>query len=209
MRGRFVTLEGGEGAGKSTQARRLCAWLGARGVPAVATREPGGTPAAEEIRRLLVEGEPARWCGLSEALLHSAARREHVRRMIAPALATGRWVVCDRFIDSTMAYQGYVQGVGRERVALLCDWVAGEVPPDLTFVLDLDPVQGLERARARGEGADRYERMDADFHSRLRAAFLDIAARAPERCVVIDAAADVESVGAALCAALAERFGLS
>lgn len=209
MRGRFVTLEGGEGAGKSTQARLLCAWLNERGVPAIATREPGGTPAAEEIRRLLVEGEPGRWCGVSEALLHSAARREHVRHMIAPALAAGRWVICDRFVDSTMAYQGYVQGVGRERVGLLCEWVAGEVPPDLTFVLDLDPLQGLERARARGEGADRYERMTADFHTRLRAAFLDIAARAPERCVVIDAAADVETVSAALRTTLAERFGLS
>ncbi len=207
-RGRFITIEGGEGAGKSTQARRLEAALRARGLAVLRTREPGGSPGAEEIRRLLVDGAPGRWDAMTEALLHFAARRDHIRATLGPALARGDWVVCDRFVDSTMAYQGYAQGLGREAVERLAALVVGDLRPDLTLILDLPPETGLARACARSAagGDDRYERMGAAFHGRLREAFLDIARRAPERCVVIDATADPDTVERAILAAVEARL---
>lgn len=211
--GRFITLEGGEGAGKSTQIKRLVAKLQALGLEVVQTREPGGTPGAEAIRGLLVTGDTARWEADTEALLHYAARAEHVAKTVKPALARGAWVVSDRFADSTMAYQGYAGQVGRERVAALHKLVLGDFQPDLTLILDLPVAEGLRRAGARasatGSNEDRYERMGLQFHEALRTAFLDIAAREPGRCQVVDAAGDPDSVAAALWAGLAARFSLA
>ena len=206
-RGRFITIEGGEGAGKTTQARRLCDALGARGLAVVSTREPGGSPGAEEIRRLLVSGEPARWDAMTETLLHFAARRDHIVKTVQPALARGEWVVSDRFADSTVAYQGHAHGLGRDLVASLYEMVVGDFAPDLTIILDLPVEVGLARARERG-GDDRYERMDAAFHQKLRAGFLDIARREPQRCVVVDARSDASTVHAAVVAVVGERLGL-
>lgn len=208
IRGRFITLEGGEGAGKSTQIGRLAEWLGVRGIPAETTREPGGAPGAEAIRSLIVNGSIDRWDAMAEALLMTAARRMHVEQRIRPALDAGRWIVCDRFSDSTMAYQGYAHGLGRNPVEQLQQIAIGGMQPDLTLILDLPVEAGLARANARGEGEDRFERMGLDFHRRLRDGFLDIARREPERCVVIDATADIEAVASAIRGAVATRFGL-
>jgi len=195
-RGRFITLEGGEGAGKSTQAKRLAAWLVTPSRVAVVTREPGGAPGAEEIRRLLVEGAPERWCPMTETLLHYAARRDHLARTIAPDLGRGRWIVCDRFFDSTMAYQGYGHGVGRDFIRGLERSVVGDFRPDLTLVLDLPVEVGLARAAERRGHEGRYEQMDLAFHGRVRDGYLAIAAAEPDRCVVIDAEADADTVQA-------------
>lgn len=204
-RGRFITLEGGEGVGKSTQARRLAERLGAAGLEVVVTREPGGSPGAEAIRELLVHGPVDRWSPVSETLLMYAARRDHIERVIAPALARGAWVVCDRFLDSTRAYQGAGGGAPAALIAALEAAVVGEVAPDLTLVMDLASDEGLARAGRRGEAA-RFEAKGAAFHARLREAFLAIAAAEPERCLVIDARGDVETVAARLWDAVAARL---
>lgn len=206
-RGRFVTFEGGEGAGKSTQVRRLADALRAAGVPVRQTREPGGSPGAEEVRGLLVTGGTGRWDALTEALLHSAARRDHLVRTVLPALDAGEWVLSDRFADSTMAYQGYGHGLGREAPDALYALVAGPFRPDLTLVLDVPAEVGLARAAGRGGAEDRYERMDRAFHERLRHGFLDIARREPDRCAVIDAARDPDAVAADVLAAVRARLG--
>jgi dTMP kinase len=203
-RGKFITLEGGEGAGKSTQAKLLGRGLSEAGLPTVVTREPGGAPGAEDIRGLLVTGAVGRWDPMSEALLHSAARHEHVTKTIQPALDSGTWVICDRFADSTMAYQGYGHGLGRQVVEGLNEWVLGAFAPDLTLILDMDVDDGLARAVAGAE--DRYERMGRDFHQRLRDGFLEIASREPGRCAVIDAGAGVDEVQAAINAVVRERL---
>ena len=203
--GRLITFEGGEGAGKSTQTRRLVDWLAARGIDAVATREPGGAPGAERIRALLIEGAPDQWDARAEALLHFAARRAHLVETVWPALERGTWVVSDRFADSTMAYQGYGMGLDREMIVRLYDLTVGDFAPDLTLILDLPVAEGLARAAARG-GADRYERMGSDFHERLRAGYLDIARRTPERCLVIDATGIADAVAQSVHQAVAERL---
>ena len=208
-RGRFITLEGGEGAGKSTQIRLLADALAACGKDVVVTREPGGSKGAEEIRALLVSGETGRWGPVTEALLHTAARRDHLERTVWPALAAGRWVVCDRFFDSTMAYQGYGLGLGRDLIGALQATALGDFRPDLTLILDLPVESGLARANARRGGEDRYERMDLDFHRRLRDGFLDIAAREPERCAVIDASHPVEAVQASVLDTVTRRLGVT
>lgn len=205
-RGRFITLEGGEGAGKSTQARRLAEALAARGVDCLLTREPGGSPGAEEIRALLVNGEPGRWSPTTEALLLTAARRDHLERTVQPALAAGRWVVCDRFSDSTLAYQGYGAGLPLDDLRALFRLALGGFRPDLTLVFDLPVDVGLARAAARAGGEDRFERMGRDFHQRLRDGFLAIAAAEPERCAVIDAGADVDAVTVDVLAAVSARL---
>ncbi|WP_029007005.1 dTMP kinase [Azospirillum halopraeferens] len=207
-RGRFITLEGGEGAGKSTQLRLLADALTACGVAVVTTREPGGSPGAEEIRGLLVAGETGRWGAMTEALLHTAARRDHLERTVWPALDAGRWVLCDRFFDSTMAYQGYGLGLGRGPIEALQRVALDGAAPDLTLILDLPVETGLERARARRGGEDRYERMDVAFHRRLRDGFLDIARREPRRCAVIDAAHPVEAVQVAVLDVVTRRLGV-
>ncbi len=210
--GRFITLEGGEGAGKSTQIRLLADRLAERGIETLLTREPGGTAGAEAIRSLLVTGEPDRWDAMTETLLHYAARRAHVEKTVKPALSRGSWVISDRFADSTMAYQGYAGAVGRDVVAALHKLVLGDFAPDLTLVLDLPVATGLARAKQRMHGhkaaEDRYERMGRDFHEKLRDAFRDITAREPQRCHLIDADRDVDSVAVALWQVVVARFSL-
>jgi len=207
--GRFITLEGGEGAGKTTQLRRLADALRADGHDVLSTREPGGSAGAEEIRALIVSGEPGRWDPVTEALLLYAARRDHLERTIRPALAAGRWVLCDRFADSTMAYQGYGHGLGRAAVEDLHRTAIGDFRPDLTLILDLPVETGLRRAAERagqGTAEDRFERMGRAFHQRLRDGFLDIARQDPDRCRVIDADRDADAVAADLIAAVRDRF---
>ncbi len=208
MRGCFVTFEGGEGGGKSTNLRMLARALRAAGHSVLTTREPGGSDGAEEIRRLLVEGPTDRWDAVSEALLHYAARRDHVLRLIRPALERGDWVIADRFIDSTMAYQGYGHGLGREKIEALQSLAIGLLKPDLTLILDLPVEAGLARAGSRGDNETRYERMANGFHQRLRDGFLDIAMREPDRCVVIDATQDIDSVQKMVRQAVAKNLGL-
>jgi len=208
-RGRFITLEGGEGAGKSTQARRLCAALEARGIAQIMTREPGGSPGAEDIRKLLVEGEPGRWTALAETLLLFAARADHIAQTIAPALAAGRWVVCDRFTDSTYAYQGAGRGLARETIRRIESIAVEGFKPDLTLILDMPADQGLARAASRGPAESRFEKFDGGFHENLRQAFLDIARRNPERCAVIDASGSADDVSARIWAMVAKRFEIS
>lgn len=194
-RGCFITLEGGEGAGKSTHIRHLAERLKERRLDVLLTREPGGTPGGEAIRHLLVNGDTGRWQPMTEALLHTAARVEHVRNVIEPALSRGVWVISDRFADSTRAYQGAAQGLSVETVDDLQRLALGTFAPDLTLILDLPVTVALERTRGRGAGAeDRYERMGNSFHERLRAAFLGIARNEPARCRVIDASGSVEEV---------------
>jgi dTMP kinase len=204
--GRFITLEGGEGAGKSTQIRRLAAWLQeSRHPDVVVTREPGGSPGAEAIRELLVTGETDRWDAQTEALLHFAARRDHVERTIGPALDRGAWVVCDRFADSTRAYQGIVQGAGLDLIESLYRLAIGDLKPDLTLILDLPVEIGLARAAERG-GSDRYERMGKGFHEALRDAFLEIAEQDKARCRVIDATGDEETVAELIRSTVEQRW---
>ena len=206
-RGSFITLEGGEGAGKSTQAGLLCDYLRKRGLDAVQTREPGGTPGAEQIRALLTTGAADRWTPESEALLLYAARADHVARLIRPALDRGAWVVCDRFSDSTHAYQGAGHGMDPAVLDALHHAALGDFGPDLTLILDLPPEVGLARAAQRG-GEARFESLPADFHARLRHGFLAIAEAEPERCVVIDATQPAEAVNAAVQHAVRGRLTL-
>jgi dTMP kinase len=208
MTGRFISLEGGEGTGKSTQARRLAAALQRRGIAVVTTREPGGAPGAEEIRKLMVTGEPGRWDVMTETLLAYAARADHVARTIGPALVADKWVICDRFSDSTFAYQGVGRGLDRETIRRIDSAVLDDFKPDLTLVLDMDVATGLARAQARGAAENRFEKFGREFHERLRQAFLDIARRNPERCRVIDASGDEDQVAGEIFAAVAARFAL-
>jgi len=205
-RGHFITLEGGEGAGKSTQIARLKDALHAKCIDVRVTREPGGTDGGDQIRELLVNGDTNRWEPLTEALLNYAARHEHLQKVITPALNAGTWVLCDRFSDSTMAYQGYGHGMDREVIRRLHRLIMGDVTPDLTLIFDMPVELGLERAHARGEGEDRYERMGVDFHQRLRDGFLDIAKKDPARCKVVDAAADMDTVAKIVCDHVTDRF---
>jgi dTMP kinase len=207
-RGKFITLEGGEGAGKSTQARLLAAWLGQKGISVALTREPGGTPSAEDIRNLLVTGEVGRWDSLTETLLHYAARREHMARFILPALAAGQWIICDRFIDSTTAYQGYGQGIDLGIIAGLRETVLGAFIPDLTLILDVTPETRRARTAARPGNEDRYERMNEAFHGRVRAGFHAIAAAEPKRCAVIAADQEIEAVFAAIKRTISENLAI-
>ena len=203
MTGLFITFEGGEGTGKSTQVRRLADYFRAQGRAVVETREPGGTPAGEALRNLLVTGEVGRWSAEAEAMLNAAARSVHVRDVIAPALAQGDVVISDRFIDSTRAYQGFAGGCSFDLIDNLEKAAIGDCRPNLTFVLDLDAALGLARAKARGDGMeDRYERKGLAFHEKLRAGFLAIAKAEPKRCAVIDASLDIESVASAIQQAL-------
>ena len=202
--GRFITLEGGEGAGKSTQTRLLAARLRATGLEVLETREPGGAPGAEILRGLLLSGDVA-WSLPAETLLHFAARAEHVEQTIRPALARGAWVVCDRFYDSTMVYQGYGQGGDRAAIATLSRLLG--IVPDLTLVLDVPVAVSVARMRARGAAADRYERLGEAFFARVRQGFLDVAAAEPGRCVVVGAEADMDAVAARVGAAVQGRLG--
>jgi len=204
-RGNFITLEGGEGAGKSTLLNALGESLRARGVPVVLTREPGGTPAANAVRELLVRGDGDRWSVLSEALLFAAARNDHLERLIRPSLASGAWVISDRYMDSTAAYQVGGRGLPQATFDALHAAIGAE-KPDLTLVLDVDPRAGVGRSRGHESGESRFEKMDEAFHARVRAAFHEIAAREPQRCVILDASQAKSAVLAAALAAIDKRF---
>jgi len=206
MRGRFVTVEGGEGVGKSSNLAFVCGLLEAAGIEVVQTREPGGTPLAEEIRQLLLDHRNDGMAVDCELLLMFAARAEHIARVIEPALAAGRWVLCDRFTDATYAYQGGGRGIDRERIARLEAFVQGGLRPDLTLILDVPVEIGMARARGRG-ALDRFEREQGEFFERVRSAYLEIAAAEPARVRVIDAAPPLEQVQAAIEAALAPFVG--
>lgn len=205
---RFITLEGGEGAGKSTQTKRLSAALNDRGIANIVTREPGGSPGAEEIRKLLVEGEPGRWDALTETVLLYAARADHVARTIKPALQSGKWVICDRFSDSTFAYQGAGRGIDRETIRRIDSIVVGDLKPDLTIVLDFPIETGLARAKERGGSEARFENFDTAFHQRLRDAFREIARKSSARCVLLDAQGSVDEVGNTIWKTVCERLGI-
>ena len=202
-RGRFITLEGGEGVGKSTQAKTLAEALRDRGLDVLVTREPGGSEGAEKIRELLLGGAEERWGARAEALLFAAARADHVEKVIGPALESGRWVVCDRFVDSSLAYQGGADGLGIETVRSINAVAVGDVFPHRTLVLSLD--EGSERARARDSGSsDRIGGRADDYHRKVEAAFRIIAAEEPERVRLIDASGSPEEVTERLLDAIAD-----
>jgi dTMP kinase len=202
---RFITLEGGEGAGKSTQVHFLAEALRASGLDVLCTREPGGAPGAEKLRDLLLSGHP--WSPAAEVLLHFAARAEHVALAIRPALEAGTWVVCDRFADSTMVYQGWGQGADRAAIATLTGMVG--LVPDLTLVLDVPVETSLQRLASRGTAPDRYERLGPAFFARIREGFRAVAAADPGRCAIVAADDTPEAVSARIRALVAERLGVA
>lgn len=205
MPGVFITFEGGEGTGKSSHARDLAESLRKSGKTVVLTREPGGSASAEEVRTLLVTGAVGRWSADAEALLNYAARDSHLRETIRPALARGDLVLCDRFMDSSRAYQGFAGGGDLGLIDMLERTIVGATRPKLTLVLDVDPELGLERAKGRGASTeDRFEKKGLDFHRKLRQAFLDIAGKEPERCRVIDSSRPYEAVSADIRRAVTE-----
>ncbi|MEZ5813504.1 MAG: dTMP kinase [Alphaproteobacteria bacterium] len=215
MNALFITFEGGEGSGKTTQINRLAQTLSQIGRKVVTTREPGGTPEGEKIRDLIVRRDAGNWIPMAEVLLFLAARIMHVEKIIKPALEEGHIVICDRFADSTTAYQGYGHGVDQHILEETNTLALGHFKPDLTFVLDIDPEEGLKRSDRRlaaeqfqvKEREDRYEQLDIEFHKRLRQGFLDIAAKEPERCHVIDATQDIDAISAQVARIVSERIG--
>ncbi|CAN5396676.1 dTMP kinase [soil metagenome] len=205
MTGRFISLEGGEGAGKSTQATRLADILRARGIEAIVTREPGGSEGAEAIRGLLMQGAVNRWSAHSEALLFAAARADHVEKVIRPAIGAGMWVICDRFVDSSRAYQGVAGGIDDSAVLALHGFGSRGILPDRTFVLELSPEAGAERAESRdGSGADRFAARGSGFHGDVAAAFRRFATAEPDRFRLIDASQTPEAVSDAIVAGLSD-----
>ncbi|MDE3060681.1 MAG: dTMP kinase [Pseudomonadota bacterium] len=206
MTGRFITLEGGEGSGKSTQLKLLDEAFSAGRLPHAVTREPGGTKGAEHIRSLLVNGEAEAWDPITETLLFYAARLDHVNKLVKPALADGKTVLCDRFVDSTLVYQGIGKGLPEAYIRMLHSLTLGNFMPHLTIILDIDPAIGLRRAAERRGGETRFEAMDIDFHHRIRAGFLAIAEREPQRCVVVDAGQEKEALHLSIIEILRQRL---
>jgi dTMP kinase len=203
MTGRFITIEGSEGAGKTTQLAFMREFLEQSGCPVTLTREPGGTGLGEELRALLLGHRADGMALTTETLLMFAARAEHLERVIRPALAAGQWVLCDRFTDATYAYQGGGRGLPMAQIAVLENWVQGDLRPDLTLLLDLPVTVGLARAGKRG-AADRFERETVDFFERVRMTYLDLARQVPERYRIIDAARSVERVRVEVKSVLAQ-----
>jgi dTMP kinase len=204
-KGLFISFEGIDGSGKSTQARRLAATLRAQGREVVLTREPGGSPGAEEIRRLVLEGDPDRWSAETELLLFTAARRDHLERVILPAVKSGHIVICDRFADSTRMYQG-LRGPGlREKVDHLHDLMIG-CEPDLTLLVDMDPEAGLARALSRQGSEERFEQFGTELQEKMRAGFLALAQSNPARFVIIDGARDEDTVAADIASVVTSRL---
>lgn len=207
---RFITLEGGEGAGKSTQIKLLAQAFAARGIKAITTREPGGSPGGEAIRGLVVSGAADKWNPVTESLLFMAARYDHLATIIAPALADGANVLCDRFYDSTYIYQGMAKGVGTAWLDQLYRQLFANTAPDVTLLLDLPPAIGLARTVKRGNVAEsRFEQMDIGFHETLREGFLQLAHGAPERIAVVDATSDAQAVHHAIIKTVNARLGLA
>lgn len=206
--GRFIAIEGVDGAGKGVQSRLLLQALRDAGVDTLLTREPGGAPGAEEIRQLLVTGAADKWDAMTELLLINAARRNHLQHTIWPALSAGRWVLSDRYADSTRAFQGYAGGLDLALIDGLHRSVTGDFNPDLTLVLDLAPELSLERTRARGDSEDRFEKKGLAYQQRVGAGFRALAARSPRSHVLVDASGSVEEVAARIWEAVTTRFGL-
>lgn len=207
--GKFIAIEGVDGAGKGVQSRSLRDALLAAGIDVLLTREPGGSAGAEEIRQLLVQGETDKWGAIEELLLIYAARRSHLTQTIWPALAQGRWVISDRFADSSRAFQGFAGGLGLPAVDAIHHFVVGDFAPDLTFVLDLAPEVSLARTHARGGTEDRFEKKGAAYQQKVREGFLYIAGQNPRTHVVIDASNQIDLVSQQLLRHVAERFTLS
>lgn len=205
QRGTFITFEGGEGAGKTTQAEMLCAALETAGHETLLTREPGGTFGAEAIRDLVLEGTHDRWSGMTELLLMYAARMDHVEKLIRPALERGVWVVSDRFADSSLAYQGYARRLGPERVKAVHEAVMDSFEPDLTILFDIDPILAQKRVETRGEDLSRFDAESIEFHKTLRQAFLDIAEDNTARFFTLDAAASRDAVHARILYAITQK----
>lgn len=204
----FITFEGGEGCGKSTQVERLFRRLLLGNINVITYREPGGTKGAEDIRNLLLQGESERWTPITEALLMSAARADLVNKKILPQLKEGMWVICDRFYDSTLAYQGYGHGLGFASIEALNSFTVGALKPDLTFVFQLSPEIGLERTALREGGKDRYEKFDLSFHQRVEQGYNEILRRNPDRCVAINALLDIEMISDMVFQEVWKRFGV-
>jgi len=205
---RFITLEGGEGAGKSTHARALSQALTDRGIENIVTREPGGSPGAEEIRALLVKGEPGRWGPLVEAMLLFAARGDHIARTIKPALTSGKWVICDRFTDSTFAYQGAGRGLDLNVIRRIEQVSIDFFRPELTLILDAPIEVAMRRIGSRAHAETRFEKFERGFHQRLRDYFLTLPKLDPARCVLIDTSEPTETVSISIWKCVAEKFGL-
>lgn len=204
--GKFITFEGGEGAGKTTQAERLCQALERNGHETLLTREPGGTFGAEAIRELVLSGAHERWSGMTELLLMYAARLDHVEKLIKPALERGVWVVCDRFSDSTMAYQGYARGVDVARIKAVHEAVMDGFAPDLTLIFDIDPILSQKRVETRGEELSRFDTETLDFHKTIRKAFLKIAEAEPHRVKTVDAAGSRDAIAVNILRTVADHF---
>lgn len=214
MKGRFVTFEGGEGTGKSTQLRLLADYLRTKGINAVATKEPGGTPTGQELRRILVTGDKDKFDATAEALLYFADRHIHMTQKVWPEMEQGAWVLSDRFADSTVAYQyyGYDKRVSKENLDCLYNIAVGDFKPDLTVILDIDPEIGLARSFKKADGMNvkelRFEGRELAFHQRLRRGFLEIAEQEPQRCIVLDADKSIEALHEEIVKVITERFGL-
>lgn len=207
MQGKFITFEGGEGSGKSTQSMMLFEALEKAGIETIRTREPGGTEGAEKIRKLLVEGTADSWDAKTELLLHLAARKDHLNRLIIPSLEAGKYVICDRFSDSTMAYQGYGHQLGNRLVEDMQKLAIGGFAPDLTIILDIEVEKGMARANKRKSAEDRYETMGMEFHKRVRQGFFAVAEQDKKRCVVINAENTEDAIHQEITGLVRERFG--
>jgi len=204
--GKFITFEGGEGAGKTTQAKMLCEALEGAGIETLLTREPGGTFGAEAIRNLVLEGTSDRWSGMTELLLMYAARLDHMEKLIKPALERGVWVISDRFADSSLAYQGYARGLGAEKVKAVHAAVMDGFEPDLTILFDIDPILAQKRVETRGEDLSRFDAESIAFHNTLREAFLNIAEENSERIFTVDAAASRDGVQTRILFAISQKY---
>jgi dTMP kinase len=208
-RGRMIVLEGVDGAGKGVQSRLLLAAMQATGLDVILTREPGGSAGAEDIRRLIVEGEVNRWDDMTELLLMYAARRSHLVETIWPSLEKGTWIISDRFADSSRAFQGVAGSLGMSAVEAIHQQVVGDFTPDLTLILDLDPSVSLQRADARGSHEDRFEQKGLDYQRRVREGFRQLAAQTPDSRILIDAAGSVEEVSREILRTVNDKLGLS
>lgn len=206
---KFIVFEGVDGAGKGVQSQMLLQAMKNAGIPVLLTREPGGSPGAEEIRRLIVEGDVGRWDDMTELLLIYAARRSHLTETIWPALADNTWVISDRFADSSRAFQGFAGGLGLEAVETIHEKVVGDFLPDLTLILDLDPVVSLDRADARGSHEDRFEQKGVDYQGRVREGFQQLAASTPDTRVLVDASKTIVSVGRDILELVNRKFDLA